>query len=245
VYFSNVQPGAYDIAVAYDGTTPEYEEHPVRYDAQFVKLDKATQGDWGGVYGKDGYVLCNYKGEQSDEKDRPSYVTRGERAEVILNIWHDEKALPSYVTSLVYFRAFPKSGVPDQQMWAAETADKRALAPSMCNGSSRKATGYSNGQTMSLTIGIDGTHEYQVALYFVDWGSKGLRQVVEMMDAATLNLIAPVKLVNDFSGGVYLVYKYNKSVKFRFNKIHGDIVSISGIFFDSAIPQHTKHSPRG
>jgi hypothetical protein len=57
-----------------------------------------------------------------------------------------------------------------------------------------------------------------------------------MMDAATLNLIAPVNVVKDFSGGAYLVYTYNKSVKFRFNKIRGDMVSLSGIFFDPATP---------
>jgi hypothetical protein len=151
-----------------------------------------------------------------------------------LDIRNDEKALPSYVTSLEYFRAFPKSGVPDPQMWATETADKRALAPDKHNGAGRKATGYSNDQTMSLTIGIDGEREYQVALYFVDWNRKGCRQAVEMMDAETLNQVAPVKIVDDFSGGAYLVYQYNKSVKFRINKVREPIVSLSGIFFDPA-----------
>jgi hypothetical protein len=125
--------------------------------------------------------------------------------------------------------------MPDPQMWAAETADKRALAPDKHNGANRKAAGYSNsGETMSVTIGIDGERDYQVALYFVDWNKTGCCQAVEMMDAETLNLIAPVKIVDDFSGGAYLVFKYNKSVKFRLNKIRGDIASLSGIFFDPA-----------
>jgi hypothetical protein len=234
VYLSSVQPGTYSIEVSYSGNTPEYKEPPEKYAAQFIKQDKTTGGDWGGVYGKDGYVLCNYKGERNDEKALPTHVTRGERAEVILDIRNDEKALPSYVTSLEYFRAFPKSGVPDPQMWATETADKRALAPDKHNGAGRKATGYSNDQTMSLTIGIDGEREYQVALYFVDWNKNGCRQAVEMMDAGTLNQIAPVKIVDDFSGGAYLVYQYNKSAKFRINNVRGPIVSLSGIFFDPA-----------
>jgi uncharacterized protein with ACT and thioredoxin-like domain len=54
------------------------------------------------------------------------------------------------------------------------------------------------------------------------------------MDAGTLNQVAPVKIVNDFSGGAYLVYKYSKSAKFRINKVRGSIVSLSGIFFDPA-----------
>ncbi len=214
VYFAGVQPGAYNIMVAYSGTTLKYDEPPVKYDAQFVKLDTTTRGDWGGAYGKDGYVLCNYNGEG-----------------------RDEKALPKYVTSVNYYRAFPKSGVPDPTVWAAETSKKEALAPDKQNNANRKAAAYANNdQTMTMTINTDGTHEYQVALYFVDWDNKGRRQAVEMMDAATLNLIAPVNVVKDFSGGAYLVYTYNKSVKFRFNKIRGDVVSLSGIFFDPATP---------
>jgi hypothetical protein len=120
-------------------------------------------------------------------------------------------------------------------MWAAETAHKRALAPDKHNGANRKAAGYSNsGETMSVTIGIDGERDYQVALYFVDWNKTGCCQAVEMMDAGTLNQIVPVKIVDDFSGGAYLVYHYNKSVKFRINKVRGPIASLSGIFFDPA-----------
>jgi hypothetical protein len=55
-----------------------------------------------------------------------------------------------------------------------------------------------------------------------------------MFDADTLNLIAPVKVVDKHSGGVYLVYTYDKSVKFRFNKVRGSLVTLSGMFFDPA-----------
>jgi hypothetical protein len=179
VYFAAVQPGTYSIEVSYSGNTPLYSEPPEKYAAQSLKQDKTTSGDWGGVYGKDGYVLCNYNGEG-----------------------RDENVLPPYVKSVEYYRAFPRSGLPDPQMWSVETADKRALAPDRHNGSGRKAAGYSNSdQTMSVTIAIDGEREYQVALYFVDWNRNGCRQAVEMMDAGTLNQVAPVKIVDDFSGG--------------------------------------------
>jgi hypothetical protein len=55
-----------------------------------------------------------------------------------------------------------------------------------------------------------------------------------MMDAGTLNQVAPVKIVDDFSGGAYLVYQYNKSAKFRINKVRGSLLTLSGIFFDPA-----------
>jgi alpha-L-rhamnosidase len=214
VIFTGMQAGTYDMKVTYTGKTPVYDEPEVKYAAESIKLDTVTGGDWGGVYGNEGFVLCNYHGDG-----------------------RDEKALPAYVTSLEYFRAFPKNGVPDPTVWATGTQDKRALAPNVRNSPTRNATCYSNNdQTMSVTIGIDGKRDYQVALYFVDWANKGSRMAVEMFDAATLNLIAPVKIVNNPAGGAYLVYKYNQSVKFRINKVRGDIVSLSGIFFDSEKP---------
>ena len=34
------------------------------------------------------------------------------------------------------------------------------------------------------------------------------------------------------SGGTYLIYKYNQSMKFRINKVRGELATLSGIFFD-------------
>ena len=211
VYLSDVKPGTYDIAVTYTGKTPAYKEPAVKYAAEFLRADTSTGGNWGDHYGKDGYVLCNYHGGGNDEK-----------------------SLPSYVTSLDYYRAFPKNGVPDPTVWDEKTTDTRALAPNVRGSKERRATCYSNnGQTMTVTIGIDGKRVYRVALYFVDWEKKGTRTAVEMFDATTLNLIAPVQVVDQPSGGTYLVYQYDQSVKFRMNKVRGDLVTLSGIFFDS------------
>jgi len=210
VYFTAVQPGAYAISVEYRGQTPVYDEPLEEYAARFIKQDVTTSGNWGGAYGKEGYVLCNYNPKGGDVK-----------------------SLPPYVTSLDYYRAFPKSGLPDRTAWASGTSDRRALAPAPDNGAPRNAACMSNSdQTMTLTIGIDGPRDYHVALYFVDWDNQGRREAVEMFDANTLNLIAPVKIVGGFGAGKYLVYSYNKSAKFRFNKVRGDSVTLSGIFFD-------------
>jgi len=216
VYFTAVQPGTYTMVVSYRGNTPVYHEPPETYAAQFIKLDSTTSGNWGGVYGKDGYVLCNYNGGGVDKN-----------------------SLPPYVSSVTYFRAFggsaqdPHRLAPDPVSWASPTSDTRALAPDSTNGTPRNAACVSNSdQTMTLTIGVEGTRDYQVALYFVDWDNQGRREAVEMMDATTLKLVAPVKIVDTFAGGKYLVYTYNKSAKFRFNKIRGETVTLSGIFFD-------------
>ncbi|MCX6227330.1 MAG: hypothetical protein NTV01_21720, partial [Bacteroidia bacterium] len=213
VYFTDVQPGNYELSIVYSGATPAYKEQPEEYAARFIKIDTSTSGNWGGTYGKDGYILCNYHGDGTDKQ-----------------------SLPSGVSSVEYFRAFPKNGLPDPTVWAKGISDKRAPAPDPGNGFPRNAVCFSNSdQTMSVTIGIDGTKDYQIALYFVDWENQGNRIAVEMFDAATLNLIAPVKIIKNYSGGAYLVYSYNKSVKFRIDKVRGGIISLSGIFFDKRV----------
>jgi hypothetical protein len=210
VYFTSVEPGNYAFSTAYRGQTPAYHEPPEAYAARFIRQDMATGGNWGGVYGREGYVLCNYSLDG-----------------------RDKRSLPPYVTSLEYFRAFPEAGLPDCTTWASGTSDSRALSPDPTNTTPRNAACVSNSdQTMTLTIGIDGTRSYQVALYFVDWDDKGRRLAVEMFDAETLKLVAPVRIVKGFSGGTYLVYAYDRSAKFRIDKVRGDIVALSGIFFD-------------
>ncbi len=210
VYFSAVQPGTYNIAVTYTGSTPVYSEPAEIYPAQFIKQDSTTGGNWGGVYGAQGYVLCNYNDGGVDKK-----------------------SLPSYVTSVKYFRAFGGSNqLPDNTSWASNTTDTRALAPDSTNQGSRNSRALSNaGNTFTFTIEVNGIHDYQVALYFVDWDNKTRSHVVEMFDATTLKMVAPVQIVENYRGGKYLVYTYNKSAKFRLDKIRGDIVPLSGMFF--------------
>ena len=211
VYFNSVQPGNYKIEVTYSGKTPDYNEPREQFAAQFIKEDTITSGNWGGVFGKEGLALCNYNGDGTDKK-----------------------SLPSFVSFIDYFRAFGGSTqIPDNTTWKSGTNDTRALATDSSNKNPRNATCISNqGQTMTATIGIKGTKDYQIALYFVDWENKGSRLAIEMFDANTLNLIAPVKIIDNYSGGKYVVYSYNKSVKFRIINVRGGFVTLSGIFFD-------------
>jgi hypothetical protein len=210
VCFEDLEPGDYSIATTYRGhvvPAPSPEEH---YAAHLVKQDTATGGDWGGVYGRDGYVLCSYRADGSDLQ-----------------------SLPGYVSSLDFFRAFPKAGRPDSTLWAASTSDQRALAPDAANSTPRTAACTSNNdQTMTVAIRIEGRGKHRIALYFVDWENRGARAAVELFDADTLRLIAPVSLVRGHAGGVYLVYECDRSVKFRFDKVRGELVTLSGIFFD-------------
>ncbi|MEI7909247.1 MAG: alpha-L-rhamnosidase C-terminal domain-containing protein [Verrucomicrobiota bacterium] len=213
INFSGVQPGDYTAEVSYKGKTPTYQPPVETYAARFVKQDTTTSGNWGGVYGKDGYLLCHAAG--------------------------NDKTLPSYVSS-VGFKL--NRGGPNGAVWASRVNDPRALAPDRKNSFPRDATCVATTKqegtfnTMTLTIHSKGTREYQVALYFLDWDGKGeavRRAAVEMFDAETLDMIAPVQVVSDFQNGKYLVYTYNKPAIFRIDHVWGDNAVISGVFFDT------------
>lgn len=214
IYLTGVMPGTYKIAVTYHGKTLRYTEPTTRYSAGFIGTDSTTSGNWGGVYGKDGYVLCNYNDNGNDRQ-----------------------SLPSYVSGISYYK-IRGNNKPLNRVWDSATSDARALAPDKANGFPRKATclfaadADQIGYTFTTTIDIKEKHDYSVSLYFVDWDKKARQLAVEMFDAETNNLIAPVKIIENCNGGAYLTYSYNKSAKFRINVVRGNDPVLSGIFFD-------------
>jgi len=76
-----------------------------------------------------------------------------------------------------------------------------------------------------------------VALYFVDWDMGGREVAVEVFDGETLDMIAPVKVVSDYEDGKYLIYEYDKSIRFRIDHVRGSNATLSGIFFGEGAPE--------
>jgi alpha-L-rhamnosidase len=213
IRLTGVQPGQYAMEVSYRGTTPAFAELAWDYPVKQVKVDSITKGNWGGKYGHDGFVLCNYD------------LSNGKPA--------DRRQLPGYVSAVKY--SLNANGI-----WETGTDDPRAPAPDLGNGFPRNAGCIHTQdpkaclQTMTVDINLAQPKECQIALYFVDWDRQDRRVAVEMFDRVTLQRIAPVQMVRDFSGGKYLVCRYNKSLRFRIDQVRGDNATLSGIFFDSA-----------
>ena len=209
VYFTSVQPGNYEFLVSYQGTTPAAMDPVEVYPVKFVGEDAATQGNWGGKYGVDGYVLPNYDG-----------------------VGKDVRVLPAYVNSLV----FDKERCANVT-WTTNTTEVRAPARDRTNSGTRSAAAiYTKDpeptfQTMFFDVTISGTHDYTLALYFLDWDHTTRRVGVQMIDPQTLKQLAPVKVVQDYRAGKYLVYKYNRSVRVRIDTIKRPNATLSGIFF--------------
>ena len=51
-------------------------------------------------------------------------------------------------------------------------------------------------------------------------------------DLETHQIIAPVQIVRNYEQGVYLTYRYNRSVRFRVNHVRGPNAVLSAVFFD-------------
>jgi len=213
IYFVNVQPGTYNAAVSYAGTTPSYDSGPYIYKAAFIKIDKKTQGNWGGVYGKDGYALLNYHGENKHQM-----------------------TIPAFCKSITYHRARHAN-------LTLATQDVRAPAADSSNAAARKIGCIHTGnpapcqQRFGVDIAVEENSVYDLALYFVDWGKSGMRLSVEILNLETKELIGPTKYVDDSTNGAYLVYRVTGSCRVSVNHIRGRNATLSALFFDKVKQQ--------
>ena len=204
--------GHHIFEVEYQGMQQPYKGSEMVYPAGNVTEDRVTSGNWGGVYGSDGYALCACR-EEGDS------VT-------------DVRDLPAYVKGIRYAKQL---GI----QWAGQTKDQRAPASGPGNGIERSAGAvYTQDprptfQTMTVDIHMDPGESRQIALYFVDWDDAGRRLAVEMFDLETKRLVAPVQVVRDFTNGKYLLFSYHAPVRFRINHVRGPNATLSGIFFDT------------
>ena len=214
-YFENLTPGKYEFSAEYSGAVEKYNAPERVYDAEFIGADEVTKGSWKGVYGSEGYYICG-------------------SGSVNANV------LPDYVSGIVLTKGVDLSV-------KEKSSDPRAVQIDLEGTAGRTvtqyATNYNNAcyQTFTVDINLVCRHKYTVALYFVDWDG-GRSLAVEMFDGDTLEMIAPVKTLHDYTGGVYLVYEYDGSARFRIDHIRGDYVSLSGIFFGTGEPSYGKTS---
>lgn len=209
VYFNHLQSGAYAIQVDYSGETPAYRELPWFYPVSGISVDSTTSGNWGGKYGSAGYVLFACDANKKDIRKLPDFVSD------------------------------VKSNLNLNMQWAANTDDPRAPSLSPDNGFPRTAGAIHTQnataclQTMTVDISLKQAREYQVALYFVDWDDQHRKVEIELFDLDNREILAPVKVIGNYSVGKYLIYQCNKPVRFRINMINEPNATLSAIFFDA------------
>ena len=204
IYFTGVQPGRYTFVTSYSGRTPTCVPQPLVHSVKVVGQDDKTCGNWGGVYGRDGYVLIDYDGGGKPKESLPSYVE-------------------SVTCHSGRYVRWPNSG-----------DDSRALAPDRSNKGQRIASAHWNwGQsTMAVDIRLKHAHNYRLALYAVDFDRKERQESVDIYCVPSLVLAAPVQVIWHFEKGKYQIFDCHNSVRLRINVVRGPDAVVSGVFFD-------------
>ncbi len=211
IVFPKLEGGTYNFKVDYQGSTPEYKPSEWVFPAAFIKQDLLTQGAWNGRYGNDGYVLFNY----TRKDGKPTHVISLNKniVDVSLNINADS-------------------------IWETNVDDIRVLKPDFTHTFEQNAAAIFTRDplacclTMTIDIKLAEPCDYDFSLYFLDWNNQSRRTAIEVFDLKTKNMIAPVKIIDNYSMGKYMTYRYNNSVRFRINHVRGINAVVSGLFFD-------------
>jgi hypothetical protein len=219
LYLENVHPGHYEFSVSFGTQASSFTAQPLLYPIGSAREDIGTSGNWPGVYGKDGYVLFDYDGPGKDRRELPPYI-------------------------VAVHPSSQKNGGCRHAQVAIATQDQRAPAPSPSAGPisaefrnlGQLYTGDPIACQQTMTVDVEALQDknYQVALYVLDWDRQARRQAVAVFDLKTLNRIAPVHIVRDFTQGKYLIYSCSRSVRLRIDQVRGKNAVLNAIFFDPA-----------
>lgn len=203
---NNMLPGKYEYKVVYEKVIERklVKDLPWIYTITAFQQDSLTSGNWKNNYGNEGYVLFNQLGDGKHLQKLPTYlssVTLRNEANVHLKLPISNNLLSDTLGA-------------HQYLGAVVTKDPNPTQ-----------------QTITMDIEANDKQLHQIALYFLDWNDKERRSAVEVFDAKTLNLIAPVQLIRNFQKGKYLVFNYKGSIRIRVNHVRGENAAVSGAFF--------------
>ena len=85
----------------------------------------------------------------------------------------------------------------------------------------------------SFTIDVKRAHgtPYSLGIFCLDALDEGIQQTVDILDLATMKLVAPTRLVRDFTGGRVLWLRFDRSVRIRLCHCFGPDLSVGGLLF--------------
>ncbi|MDB6054862.1 MAG: hypothetical protein JWN25_2385, partial [Verrucomicrobiales bacterium] len=121
----------------------------------------------------------------------------------------------------------------DDYIWSDSVTD--VTAPQKPSPAiDRIASCWYSSNTFSVDLNIVDGKTHQVAFYCLDWTGTDRDQKVEVVDAAT-GQVLDTRSISGFSGGKYLVWNISTHVTVRFTKNQGPNAVVQGIFFDTAV----------
>lgn len=188
-------------------------------------IDATTSGDWIGVYGDDGYILCNYDGANhawSATADKTKDVT----------------SLPSYVTDYSY-------NAPYSYKWSSAEPDASPLLDDPRAGAATRESAivYKDAAfTTSLTLATNAA-PFQLAVYAVDLQGAAPRAESIATNWQGEAIAFDSAEITSFAGGKWAVFDINPNGRTQLDIVftplagsNGNEVVCQGMMF-SAVPE--------
>jgi uncharacterized repeat protein (TIGR01451 family) len=113
-------------------------------------------------------------------------------------------------------------------MWASATADPRALT--IPGGTTGIASCWFNNPSFNFDVTITDGNSHQIALYALDWDNLGRAETIQIVDAATNNVLS-TQSISSFNAGTYLLWTISGHVKINVTLAAGANAVVSGLFF--------------
>ncbi len=113
--------------------------------------------------------------------------------------------------------------------WTTTSSDTRALQTPGSNN--RVAAAWYSGGSFTINLNLTDGQAHDIALYAVDWDSKGRSEQIQISSAAT-NAILDTETISSFSSGVYLQWNVTGNVIITVTTLAGPNALVNGLFFD-------------
>lgn len=204
-YLSDLPAGSYQIKITYGKSAPAVSntgKDELTYALARFTVDSTTGGNRKTRFGKDGYFLAGRSTNENTLK-KPAYIDSIRIDRAINQTWENQNADEN------------SSQQGDTNLSAFVTQDPK---PTL--------------QTFTLDIFQQNSTAYELTLHFVDPDRKGRRSAIEVFDAHTLELLAPVQVIGNYQNGKYLRFKVDRSIRIRVNHVRGPNAALAGILFN-------------
>ena len=114
-------------------------------------------------------------------------------------------------------------------IWTTDTSDPRALQT--VGSSNRVAACWYATTSFSVDVDLTDGQVHDLAIYLMDYPSKGRIEQVRVSNAAT-GAVLDTETISNFSGGIYLQWRVSGNVLLTFTCEGGPNAMLNGIFFD-------------
>ena len=184
---------------------PHFPPFPVPEYPALTYLDRETSGDGIEEYGSDGYVLFGFQ-NGTDLRNLPAYIKNVTVHHHGYGGW--SKVKRTYVGKSPSNNVYIKDPRPSHK-------GERALGFM----GSDSSTQFGRGVIVDVEIDDNFSGSFQLAVYCVAQ-SPGDKHAIRVEDIKSMNVVAPTRLVANYTGGVWWSVKYNRSFRLRLMRIN-------------------------